>query len=230
MKFAILADVHANLEALQAVLEDSEQQGCTHYGFLGDFVGYNADPKACLDIVRAMGAPCVKGNHDEYCSSSRSLADFNAVAQKAIEWTRRRLSEDDRRWLGCLPYVQTIQDFTLVHATLNGPERWEYVFDRGAASESMSYQKTQVCFFGHTHVPVVFIRDDVVRRGAYERIKMEKGKTYFVNAGAVGQPRDNNPKAAYVTYDLDEAVIELRRVAYDFEAAQRKIRKAGLDE
>jgi predicted phosphodiesterase len=99
MKFAIMADVHANLEALQAVLRDAREHGCTHHAFLGDFVGYCADPKACLDIVRALNAPCVKGNHDEYCATKLPLAGLNINAAKAVEWTRKQLTADDRQWL-----------------------------------------------------------------------------------------------------------------------------------
>ena len=114
MKFAIIADVHANLEAFKAVLEDSKQQECSHYAFLGDFVGYCADPKACIDIVRAMNAPCVKGNHDEYCSTDLPLNGFNPKAAKAVQWTREQLTEEDRRWLHSLGYVRTVENFTIV--------------------------------------------------------------------------------------------------------------------
>src|SRR5689334_21357813 len=105
MKFAILADIHANLEAFQAVLEDTRRQKCSHYAFLGDLVGYCADPKACLDLVRAMKAPCVKGNHDEYCASDHPLDQFNPKAAKLLAWTRRQLTPEDRHWLGSLPYL-----------------------------------------------------------------------------------------------------------------------------
>src|SRR5258708_6681325 len=153
MKFAVIADVHANLEAFQAVLGDSKEQRCTHHVFLGDFVGYCADPKACIDIVRAMNAPCVKGNHDDYCSTDLIFDGFTPSAARRVQWTRQHLTEDDRRWLHNLPYVRSVEDFTIVHATLEGPEQWGYVFDKLAAAASMTYQKTQVCFFGHTHVP-----------------------------------------------------------------------------
>jgi predicted phosphodiesterase len=99
MKFAIMADIHANLEAFQAVLRDAQQQGCTHYAFLGDFVGYCADPKACLDIVRSMNSSCVRGNHDDYSSTDGPLGGFNPKARKMVQWTRDQLTEDDRRWL-----------------------------------------------------------------------------------------------------------------------------------
>lgn len=228
MKFAIIADVHANLEALQAVLGDAREQSCTHYAFLGDFVGYCADPKACVDIVRAMNVPCVKGNHDEYCATDLPLDGLSVNVARAVEWTRKQLTADDRQWLQQLPYVRRVEDFTIVHATLEKPERWQYAFDPLAAAANFQHQDTQMCFFGHTHVPVAFIRDTVVRGGTYRRLRVNPGKKYFVNPGAVGQPRDNNPKAAYVVYDMGEGVVELRRSAYDIAATRRKIRDAGL--
>jgi len=228
MKFAVMACIHANLEAFEAALKDSKKQDCTHYAFLGDFVGYCADPKECVDIVRAINAPCVKGNHDEYCATDVPLTGFNPRAAKLVEWTRNQLTEEDRRWLRGLGHVRTVEDFTIVHATLESPERWGYVFDRLAAAASFSHQDTSVCFSGHTHVPVVFVKDTMVRGGTYTTFKIEKKKHYFINVGSVGQPRDSNPKAAYVTYDLTTREVELRRVAYDIETARRKISDAGL--
>jgi predicted phosphodiesterase len=228
MKFAIIADIHANLEAFQAVLSDAKEQQCTHYAFLGDFVGYCADPKACLDIVRGMKAPCVKGNHDEYCADDLALDHFNPKAARAVEWTRKQLNEEDRKWLRDLPYVRTVENFTMVHATLEGPERWGYVFDRLAAGSSLIQQNTPLCFFGHTHVPVAFVKDSMVRGGTYTKFRIEPDKRYFVNPGAVGQPRDNDPRAAYVVYDMEQSTIELRRVGYDIATVQKKIGEARL--
>jgi diadenosine tetraphosphatase ApaH/serine/threonine PP2A family protein phosphatase len=228
MKFAVLADIHANLEALQAVLQHAAQGNCTNYAFLGDIVGYCADPKACIDIVRGMKAPCVKGNHDEYCASDAPLDGFNPKAAKVVEWTRNQLAPEDRQWLRELPYVLQIENFTIVHATLDSPQRWGYVFDHLAAASNFTFQKTNLCFFGHTHVPVAFIRDTPVRGGTFTEFKIERGKHYFINVGAVGQARDNNPKAAYVTYDVNDSIIKLHRVAYDIDTAKRKIRDAGL--
>ena len=230
MKFAIIADIHANLEAFQAVLEDIKQQKCTHYACLGDVVGYNANPKQCLDIVRAMNIPVVKGNHDEYCSTENHLEGFNPHAAEAVQWTRNQLSAEDKKWLNDLKYTRMAANFTMVHATLDAPDRWGYVFDKLAAAASFPYQNTQMCFFGHTHVPVAFMRDTVVRGGTYSKFKVDPSKKYFINVGAVGQPRDNNPKAAYVLYDMDALTIELRRLDYDIAAAQQKILEAGLPE
>lgn len=230
MKFAIIADIHGNLDAFQVVLEDAKKQQVTHYACLGDVVGYNANPKECLDIVRAMNMPCVKGNHDEYCSSEEHLEGFNPAAAEAVNWTRTQLTDDDRQWLRDLKYTRMVTNFTIVHATLDGPQRWGYVFDKLAAAASFTYQNTSVCFFGHTHVPVAFMKDSVVRGGTYSKFKTEPGKKYFVNVGAVGQPRDNNPKCAYVLYDTVDGTIEIRRLDYDIAAAQKKILAAGLPE
>jgi predicted phosphodiesterase len=228
MKYAIISDIHANLEAFQVVLEDAQNQKVTHYACIGDVVGYNANPKECLDIVCKMNMPCVKGNHDEYCSTDDPLEGFNPAAAEAVHWTRRQLSDKERQWLCDLKYTKLVANFTLVHATLDAPERWGYVFDKLAAAASFPYQNTQVCFFGHTHVPVAFMRDTVVRGGTYSKFKIDPAKKYFINVGAVGQPRDNNPKAAYVVYDMNEGTIELRRLEYDIAAAQKKILDAGL--
>jgi predicted phosphodiesterase len=228
MRYAVLADIHSNLEALDVVLADAKDQKCTHYCCVGDVVGYGANPKECLDIVREMNMPCVKGNHDEYCSSNEELEGFNPHAAQAVGWTRNQLSDEDRQWLRDLKYVRLVASFSMVHATLDGPQRWGYVFDKLAAAASFTYQNTSVCFFGHTHVPVAFIRDTFVRGGTYSKFKVEPGKKYFVNVGAVGQPRDGNPKAAYVVYDLNEGTIEIRRLDYDIAKAQKKILAAGL--
>jgi predicted phosphodiesterase len=230
MKYAILADIHGNLEAFQVVLEDAKQQKCTHYACLGDVVGYNANPKECLDIVRAMNMPCVKGNHDEYCSIDGDLEGFNDYAAQAVKWTRHQLTQDDRNWLRDLKYLRLVGNFTLVHATLDAPSRWGYVFDKLAAAASFTYQNTSVCFFGHTHVPVAFIRDSVVRGGTYSKFKVEPGRKYFVNVGSVGQSRDGVAKATYAIFDIDDSSIELRRLDYDMETTMAKIRAAGLPE
>jgi len=230
MKYAIIADIHGNLEAFQTVLEDIKTQNVNQIVCLGDVVGYNANPKECLQIVRDMNIPCVKGNHDEYCSSEDALEGFNPHAAEAVHWTRNQLTTEDRQWLRDLKYSRMVGNFTIVHATLDAPQRWGYVFDKLAAAASFPYQNTQVCFFGHTHVPVAFMRDSVVRGGTYSKFKIDVSKKYFVNVGAVGQPRDNNPKAAYVVFDTDAGTIELRRLDYDIPTTQEKIRAAGLPE
>ena len=219
MKYAVISDIHANLPALRAVLEDIEAQKCGRIVCLGDMVGYGRQPKECVEIVRGMGIPCVRGNHDEYCSAEGEIEGFNLHAAEKIAWTREQLSESDREWLRNLELVKVVDGFTIIHATLDGPQRWEYVFDKLAAARSFQHQETDLCFFGHTHVPVAFVRDSKVRGGTFSKFKIEPHKKYFVNVGSVGQPRDNNPKAAYVVYDKTQQTIELRRVLYEIPPA-----------
>ncbi len=230
MRYAVIADIHGNLEALQVVLADIKEQKCTHVVCLGDVVGYGANPKECLDIIRGMNIPVVKGNHDEYIGVDVNPDGFNDAAAEAVTWSRAQLTEDDRKWLRELKYFRLVANFSIVHATLDGPQHWGYVFEKLEAAASFTYQNTQVCFFGHTHVPVAFIRDTGVRGGTYSKFRVEAGKKYFVNVGSVGQPRDGNPKSAYVIYDLVQQTIELRRLDYPIAEAQRKIRAAGLPE
>lgn len=228
MRYAVIADIHANLDALQVVQKDIQDQRCTHVVCLGDVVGYGADPKACLDIVRAMNVPTVKGNHDEYIGGDDNPEGFNDAAAEAVAWSRAQLTDADRQWLRDLKYFRLVTNFTIVHATLDGPSRWGYVFDKLEAAASFTYQNTQVCFFGHTHHPMAFVRDSMVKVGLYTKLKVEPGKRYFVNVGSVGQPRDGDARAAYAIYDVPQQMIELRRVAYDIPNQQRKIRAAGL--
>ena len=228
MKYAVLGDIHANLEALVAVLKDAHDQGCAHYACVGDLVGYNANPGECLDIIRDMGMPCVKGNHDEYASTTDRLENLSPRAAAAILWTRQQLREADKHWLRDLRYVRSVAGFSMVHATLDTPQRWGYVFEKLAAAASFSYQNTSVCFCGHTHLPMAFMCDTLVRGGTYSKFRVEPGRKYFVNVGSVGEPRDGNPLAAYITYDLSDGSIELRRVPYDVAKTEAKVRDVGL--
>src|SRR3984885_1207928 len=172
MKYAIIADIHGNLEAFQVVLDDIKKQNAAQVVCLGDIVGYNANPKECMKIVRDMNIPVVKGNHDEYCSTENHLEGFNPHAADAVHWTRNQLSDEEKQWLRDLKYTRMAASFMMVHATLDAPERWGYVFDKLAAAASFPYQNTQMCFFGHTHVPVAFMRDTVVRGAPNPKLKV----------------------------------------------------------
>jgi predicted phosphodiesterase len=228
MRFAIFSDLHANLEATEAVMADAQEKECTHFVCLGDLVGYNANPHECVEIVRQLDCPCVKGNHDEQASLDESSRDFNELAEEAINWTRANLTDEDRQWLADLRMQRQVRDFTIVHATLDTPGEWGYVFNNLDASASFTYQHTAVCFFGHTHVAGAFVRDEGVKRLKTDQLQIEPGKKYFVNTGSVGQPRDGDWRAAYCIYDTGRNVIEQRRLKYDLETAQKKIIQAGL--
>jgi len=195
MKVALFGDIHANLEAFETVLADAEAQGCDSYVCLGDVVGYNANPSECLEKVRAMGCPVVKGNHDEDAGGDHSLDMMNPIAAEALTWTRDQLTSEQREFLA-----------------------------------NFSYQFTQVCFHGHTHVPRVFTRGARVQEVQPESIAIEDGMKYFINAGSVGQPRDGDWRASYCIYDMEAKVIYFRRLEYDIETTQKKIIAAGLPE
>jgi predicted phosphodiesterase len=227
-KYAILGDIHSNLEALTAVIEHSQEQNVTQYACVGDIVGYNANPIECLDLIQELKCVCVRGNHDHYCSHQEDIESFHPTAAEVIIWTQKQLSEAHRTWLKHLWYRRTLGSITIVHATLDMPEKWGYVFDDLDAMPHFNYQLTSVCFHGHTHVPIVFEKSDRIRAKSCEKITIEQGTKYFINVGSVGQPRDGNPLASYATFDAETKEVEFHRVEYDIHAAQTKILEAGL--
>jgi predicted phosphodiesterase len=228
MRSAIFGDIHANLEAFEVVLADAKEQGCESFICLGDVVGYNANPRECLEIVQSLGCPVVKGNHDCYASSDESLVTFNPLAEMAIQWTRDQLNPEEKRWLSELPLIVHLRGFTVVHASLDEPGEWNYVLNQLDAAASFSRQSTELCFFGHTHTPRAYIKDSSIVGLPFDRLVPEPGKKYFVNPGSVGQPRDGDWRAAYVVFDEETRTINLRRLRYDLLKTQRKIVAAGL--
>ena len=228
MRYAIISDIHANLEAFEAVLADAEENKCTHFVCLGDVVGYNANPHECAKRIREMDCPIVKGNHDEQASLNESSRDFNEMAEAAIQWTRDNLTEEDKNWLRDLKLQRQVHDFTIVHSTLDNPGQWGYVFNNLDAATSFAHQHTAVCFFGHTHVPMAFIKGETVQRQQIDKLRIDPGKKYFINVGSVGQPRDGDWHAAYCIYHVESNLVEQRRLKYDLATAQKKIIDAGL--
>jgi len=229
MRCAILADIHANLQALEAVIADANEYGCSEFHCLGDIVGYNANPVECLEIVRSLPGSYVMGNHDEAAAGGESLTNFSRVAAASLLWTREQLDESHKEWLSSLRISRQIRRSTLVHATLDSPSSWAYVRSQGEAELSFACQRTQLCFFGHTHVPGIFVQ------GAPEMLPIEGGrlplnKKCFVNAGSVGQPRDGDWRAAYLIHDEESEEVWLRRVEYDAHEAKDAVLKAGLPE
>ena len=229
-KYAVLGDIHGNWEAFTAVLEDADKNGVTHYVCVGDVVGYNANPAECLEKVAELKCVTVRGNHDHYCSHDECLEDFHPLAANVVDWTRRQLTETQVTTLRDLKVEQITGGFTLVHSTLDEPSKWGYVFDPLEADACLNYQKTGVCFHGHTHVPVVYEKQSKVTRAHYQKLELKTGTKYFINVGSVGQPRDGDPRASYAVYDVKGRTVELRRIPYDIEKTQDKIRKAGLPE
>ncbi len=229
MKYAIFGDIHANWEAFQAVLEHAQTQGCESYVCMGDIVGYNADPVACLEKIREMDCPIVKGNHDEDSSREVIQGNTNPIAREAQQWTYNQLNEEQREWLLNLRFVRQVEKFTIVHCSLDQPQQWHYITNKFDAMASMAYQFTQLCFIGHSHVPQIYERDTKVRLlDGVTEVTLEDTKKYLINVGAVGQPRDGDWRASYCVYDSSTKTATLHRIEYDIEATQAKILAAGL--
>jgi len=230
MRIALFGDIHANLEALETVLADAEQRGCTSFVCVGDVVGYNADPVACLERIRQAGWPVVKGNHDEDASGSHSLETMNPVAATALQWTRDQLNDEQKDWLRKLRMVRQVENFTVVHSTLDQPQSWNYVTNKFDAMSNFSYQFTNLCFHGHTHVPRIFSRGTRVKELEGDTVVLEPDQKYFINTGSVGQPRDGDWRACYAMYEVETSTISFHRLEYDIKTTQEKIRSAGLPE
>ena len=243
MKVAILSDIHSNLEALNACLSHARSQGAEQYVFLGDLVGYGADPVACLDIIQehaSRGAVVLLGNHDEAAISDRykKIEVINFVARDAIYWTRSQLRDDQRAFLQGLPLtVQAEEGNALyVHASANEPSRWHYVTGSRDAVRSMVATEAAYTFVGHVHHPLLYFRrasQDVAR--AFHPtpgmpIPMRLTRQWLAIVGSVGQPRDGNNAAAYVMMDYANGALTFHRVPYDYMTTARKIIAAGLPE
>ena len=229
--FAILGDIHSNIEALDTVIDDCRAQGVTVFMCTGDIVGYNACPRECLARIRELGCPAVMGNHDNYVSNRKDLSDFNPAAAAVVQWTRGQLKMEDIYYLRSLPFLKTYMGFSIVHSTCDNPEGFGYVFDRFQADANFVNQKTPICFHGHTHCPVVFERlmDGVQVLPPTDMI-LAPGHKFFINVGSVGQPRDGDPRASYVIFDQASKTVRFRRLEYDVAAAQERVRRAGLPE
>lgn len=237
MKYGILGDIHSNLEAFEQVLEVARAEGVEKYVCMGDVVGYNASPHECLSLLRELDPiAIVKGNHDDYVSNGKDTYGFNPMAAVAVEWTRAQLNEEELQWLANLEFVKMVNcpgfgRFQIVHATLDKPDGWGYIFDRYSADTCITYQKFSLCFVGHTHTPMAFDKcGPDFDGGAYDVVKLEPNHKYLVNVGSVGQPRDGDPRASFAIFDSEERTIRLHRVEYDIESAQQRILDAGLPE
>ncbi|NPA91818.1 MAG: metallophosphoesterase family protein [Chloroflexi bacterium] len=237
MRVLVISDIHGNLEALEAVLQAAEAEG----GFeriwcLGDVVGYGPNPNECVARLREFDHICVLGNHDAAALGRVNLEDFNPDARQAVLWTQKQLTPVTRSYLESRPERVVIGDYTIVHGSPRDPV-WEYIISPSIAQEQFHYFDTDICLVGHTHVPAVYhhFSDD---RGRWQLAwhLPEPGETYelrspdrwIVNPGSVGQPRDQDPRAAYALLDVEERRWHYYRVPYNIERTQYLMRKAGL--
>jgi diadenosine tetraphosphatase ApaH/serine/threonine PP2A family protein phosphatase len=239
MRYAILADIHGNLEALTAVIEDAAAQRVDQWHCAGDLVGYGADPQACLAALHAREVLAVAGNHDAACLGKIDPHTLTSAGRHVILWTRDRLGFAELDALRRLPLTAGDDFLSLVHGSPRNPERFAGLSEPGRVADAAGSCRTPYCAVGHTHWPAAFIcrgrpwRVQAVHAPqelAELRVPAEPETRCFLNPGSVGQPRDGDPRASYGILDTDRAVWSVRRVAYDVAAAQRKIRAAGLPE
>ncbi len=231
MRYAIVADIHANLAAFTAVLDDIEKRGgADELWCLGDVVGYGPDPHRCLELLRKYKHVCIAGNHDWAAIGRVDTASFNAAAAEACFWTAQQLTAEDRQYLGNLPLMLQRGDFTLAHGSPREPI-WEYILSEVAARENLAYFETPFCLVGHSHIPFIFEKGE-----SNERLAGPEGDVplalaenrLIINPGSVGQSRDGDPRAAYTVYDSQGRSVAHYRVDYDISATQLRMREYDL--
>jgi len=233
LRTLILSDIHSNLEALTAVIDDAtERGGFDRVWCLGDIVGYGPDPGLCIKLLRQHKAVAVAGNHDTVAVGKASSADFNFAAKAAIEWTANNLSAEDSMYLSGLPTVIKSEPFTLVHGTLRDHLN-EYLLERDTALATLELLETRYCAVGHTHLPFICREDG----GKTTFIEFAEDQAYplgeerlIINPGGVGQPRDRNPRPSYAIYDSEAGSIKRHRVEYRIQDTQEKMRDANMPE
>jgi diadenosine tetraphosphatase ApaH/serine/threonine PP2A family protein phosphatase len=236
MLIALMSDIHANAEALEACLRHAGEHGVDRHVFLGDYVGYGAEPGKVVDIVSryaAEGAVVLKGNHDE--AIDRSAGYFNSAAQAALEWARATLSDAQRQFLATLPLIERQGQVCYVHASAASPQRWEYIDSASAARQCVDSAQTTYTFCGHVHDQLLYFesargRMSEFRPAAGTAIPCRGNRRWLAIVGSVGQPRDRNPAAAYTLFDDTREEVTFCRVVYDAKAAADRIRGCGLPE
>jgi len=236
MRYLVLSDIHGNLEAFEAVLAHAADQHYDRTLVLGDLVGYGADPNAIVEAVIALNpAAVIRGNHDKVAAGVESADGFNAAARRAVAWTAEALTPASRAYLTNLPAGPAFvdSDLEICHGAPGNED--EYLFEAHDAAKALRDSERPMCFFGHTHVPVVYqlspdneLEVSGLDRASARRLTLQPGCKYLVNPGSVGQPRDGDARAAYAMFDTQTHELTLFRVVYPIETAQAKIREAGL--
>ncbi len=230
MRVLVFSDVHANLTALDRILDDAGD--CDAVWCLGDVIGYGPDPNECIERIRRLpNLTCILGNHDAAVLELIEVNAFNHDARRVIEWTQESLTDASIAFLKSLPERVVIGEVTLVHGSPRQPV-WEYLLDTPTAQRNFEFFDTPFCFVGHTHLPIFFHHDeaDSYPIGGYlpPNQPIQLVPREIVNPGSVGQPRDRDPRAAYAIYDTESRLFEHRRVEYDVLQVQNRMHLAGL--
>jgi predicted phosphodiesterase len=234
MKYLILSDIHSNNEAFRAVLSFVKRKHWEKVVFLGDLVGYGADPNHVVDMLRRLKPlVTIRGNHDKVCSGIENGELFNRIALEAAMWTRKKLTRSNLQWLRDRPQGPLEVDgaFAIAHGTPIDEDA--YIFGEIEALNVFRQTNFPICFFGHSHFPVIFaLSPDAITTiltvTPHFRFKLREGVRYLINPGSIGQPRDGNPLASFAMYDSESKVVSIHRIAYKVEATRQKILKAGL--
>jgi len=233
MRYAVISDIHSNLEALEAFLNRAKSLSVDKTLCLGDIVGYNANPNECVELVRENNMLCLMGNHDSRVAGLEDASDFNFQAAIAVNWTRKVIKPENFEFLKNLPRsIKINKKILAVHGWINDTDR--YVFgthDALANFNLMHDEKRSLCFFAHTHVPIAYVKNDKVEAlRPEETIRLEKGQSYLINPGSIGQPRDRDPRASFLVYDDKKSTVSFFKTDYDITATAKKIIDAGLPE
>ncbi len=236
MRAAVLSDIHSNRQALEAVLAAVEETGVEEVWCLGDMVGYGADPDACTALVRERCSTCLAGNHDLAVLGALDIATFSEGAAAAVEWTRRNVSQETLDFLASLDPAGSREGVGLFHASPRDPV-WEYVLSTDQAEAGFEAMEERIGLIGHSHIALFFVQPPSAQLG-YARgaqagdgggVELAEGE-WLLNPGSVGQPRDGDPRAAWLELDTEAWTARWHRVDYDIEAAATAIRAAGLPE
>jgi len=231
MKYAIISDIHSNLEALEAVLADIKDHSVDKIFCLGDIIGYGGSPKECIALVREQCDLIVVGNHDHAVIGMTNYQYFNNNAKQAIEWTKEQLDPEEISFMHSLDFTIREKNMFLTHSSLYKPYEWSYIL-REKESFNIFHRMDDafLCFIGHSHIPLIIEYDymNIVALELGNNFRLNPKNQYIVNAGSVGQPRDQINKAPYLLYDSKKLNIKLIRVEYDIEKAKSKILEAGL--
>jgi diadenosine tetraphosphatase ApaH/serine/threonine PP2A family protein phosphatase len=229
MRYAIFADIHGNLEALETALEYVKKQRLSSFMILGDSIGYGANPNECLSWALQSGGLHVMGNHEAAVIHDKIFEKFTSSAREAIDWTGKRLKPELIAKIKGLPYLQIEGSVTLAHGTLHSPEEFHYLFDESDAYKSFLALRTPFGFVGHSHVPSFFA--EKAGAGGYLKegvLKLRKNERYLLNPGSIGQPRDRDPRLSFGILDEDKLTFEIVRLPYDNKRASEKILAEGL--
>jgi predicted phosphodiesterase len=228
MRYAVLGDIHSNLEALSEAVKQAQRHKVDRFVSVGDIVGYGPDPEACMDTLEKISCEAVAGNHDQGVSGKTDFSHYTEGARAGILWTQEKIGKPYLEKLKALPLARDVEDFSVVHASLDHPAEWDYILDSQHALTSLRLQKKGLCFYGHTHLPVIFRADGTTQMFREGIVSLEKGQQYLINVGSVGQPRDGNPHPCLVIYDSTAHTVQMHRFEYNVVKTQRKILEEGL--